>query len=583
MIATPDRFAELGALVDVMADRELKPEEDARLEQLVADDISLRRYYLERVFLVGQLQWECDLAGRAATIALTGRTGGSQVLSVVDRLRKSPSLNGGGALGHGRRGWGVPHRRVGLSMAVAFGAMIGVLVVLAVWVAPSFRGRAGVEGPSAMPVARLSGAVKAKWRKGDRTLEIGDVCSQGEEIHLVEGLIEVEFFRGAKAVVEGPAVLAFSDANNGYLESGKLVAAVPRRAVGFCLDTPLSRVTDLGTEFGVIVEPSRAVDVFVYEGTVEVEPRGADSHLNASGTKRRLSAGQSLRVSSEGTVEPNTVAEPKQLVRHLPEGTGDAQGSDAYAQAVLASKPLAYWRFEETEGDWAVDSSGNGNDAEYGEKVWRGVRGMACKAFAGFESGNRAAGFPGKGYQYKDCVSARLARLPDEYSVELWMCNARPNDERDVTGVFFSRAANQRSDSVGDHLSIRGACTPMTAGHLACYNGRNYRASLVSRSALRPQQWYYVVFVRQDDNIRVFLDGEETPQISGPADYPLLPDSDRIHIGIRNNGEYSFCGRIDEVAIYDRPLSFEEIAGHYMTAIGAKVNEEKTSKNKKEN
>ena len=37
----------------------------------------------------------------------------------------------------------------------------------------------------------------------------------------------------------------------------------------------------------------------------------------------------------------------------------------AYAQAVLADDPVAYWRFDETSGVNARDFSGHGHDATY--------------------------------------------------------------------------------------------------------------------------------------------------------------------------------------------------------------------------
>ena len=436
-------------------------------------------------------------------------------------------------------------------------------------------------GSAGREVARIVEMRDVRWNAASET-PVNSRLHVGDQLEFSAGLMQIEYRTGVRLIVEGPAALRIDGPNKVGMDVGRLAAEVATAAVGFRVDTPAATIVDLGTEFATVVEQSHACDVFVYQGTIEVEPLAADGR--PSGAKHRLVAGQSLRISAERTVEPNAASDPEQIVRRMPQ-VGNGNGSDAYAQAVLASKPLAYWRFEETQGDRAADASGNGNHAEYGEKVWRGVRGVTGKTFSGFESGNCAAGFPGKTYrpdenlpvEYNDCVIAQLAKIPDDYSVELWVYSARRSDDRDVSGYFFSRGANQQRDSVGDHLSIRGAFTPLTAGHIACYNGVDRRASLVSRSALRPQRWYYVVLVRQDDNIRVYLDGEETPQISGPADCSLLPDSSRIYVGIRNDGMFSFRGRIDEVAIYDRPLSLEEVAGHYTAAVGEKTNGEGAS------
>jgi Concanavalin A-like lectin/glucanases superfamily len=41
--------------------------------------------------------------------------------------------------------------------------------------------------------------------------------------------------------------------------------------------------------------------------------------------------------------------------------------STSYRESVLAAKPLAYWRLDETKGSTAHDSSGNGHDATYSD------------------------------------------------------------------------------------------------------------------------------------------------------------------------------------------------------------------------
>ena len=80
------------------------------------------------------------------------------------------------------------------------------------------------------------------------------------------------------------------------------------------------------------------------------------------------------------------------------------------------------------------------------------------------------------------------------------------------------------------------------------------------------QSWHHVALVRDGTNLAVYLDGRLEPEISGGTAPP--PATDQVFIGGRSDGQYNFEGRIDEVAIYTRTLSAEEIHAHYQAATG---------------
>jgi len=71
------------------------------------------------------------------------------------------------------------------------------------------------------------------------------------------------------------------------------VAFVPEQAVGFVVDTPLGRVRDLGTEFGVAVDGPEMVDVVVFTGLVEVHQEGAKAVRLGTDEGRKLRRGKS--------------------------------------------------------------------------------------------------------------------------------------------------------------------------------------------------------------------------------------------------------------------------------------------------
>ncbi len=64
----------------------------------------------------------------------------------------------------------------------------------------------------------------------------------------------------------------------------------------------------------------------------------------------------------------------------------------------------------------------------------------------------------------------------------------------------------------------------------------------------------------------VYLNGNITPEIHGEADIGHPSGVRQVFIGGRNDNFANFEGKIDEVAIYDRALSADEVAKHFKLA-----------------
>jgi hypothetical protein len=85
----------------------------------------------------------------------------------------------------------------------------------------------------------------------------------------------LSFDDGAKVIVEGP--IEFLPLTSGHLQlrRGRLMATVPKEAIGFTVSTPTSQVVDLGTEFEVSVKQTGASEIVVQKGEIEVMPATA--------------------------------------------------------------------------------------------------------------------------------------------------------------------------------------------------------------------------------------------------------------------------------------------------------------------
>ncbi len=212
----------------------------------------------------------------------------------------------------------------------------------------------------------------------------------------------------------------------------------------------------------------------------------------------------------------------------------------AYAEAVLAAKPLAYWRLEEWSGPTAFDATGHHHNAAYESGVARWLDGPSSPAFSGTGVINRCPHFAG------GRLSATLKELKETYTVEFWFWNGLPNDAHPVTGYLFSRG--------GESLALGG--TASGPGKLAF-------GSLVGPTMVAPKTWNHVVLVREGSRVAVYLNGHPEPEISGTA---AVEQSKSVFIAGDAARMAAFEGKMDEVAVYGHALSPGEIQNHYQRA-----------------
>ncbi|MDC0934804.1 neutral/alkaline non-lysosomal ceramidase N-terminal domain-containing protein [Pirellulales bacterium] len=232
----------------------------------------------------------------------------------------------------------------------------------------------------------------------------------------------------------------------------------------------------------------------------------------------------------------------------------------AYARAVVKSKPAAFWRLGEIAGDRARDSVG-GHHARYEHRYALFLAGAAHKGLAGGPRGNRAVQIVG------GRVKATAPALADIYTVEMWFWNALPTDNRAITGYLFSRGADGKAGAPGDHFGIGGTFMPEAAGRLIVYNGDEANTLLVGKTSIAPRTWNHVAFLRNGDRVQVFLNGNTTPEIDGRVAATFDAQRDPWFLGGRSDDRFNFEGRLDEVALYDRALTADEIAAHCDVAV----------------
>ena len=223
------------------------------------------------------------------------------------------------------------------------------------------------------------------------------------------------------------------------------------------------------------------------------------------------------------------------------------------AEAIAAVRPAAWWRMDEMAAPHAIDSSPHHHDAVYEPGVVFFLAGPRSDAFCLMFETNRAAHFAG------GRLTARLPELNDHYSVSLWIWNGMPNDGRSTAGWMMSRDNNHGLSPHGDHLGIGGTAT--VPGKLIFQHGDStgLHHPLIGKTTIDRWTWNHVVLIREGTTIRVYLNGNAAPEIQQDS-VPVSPEElKQFYFGGRSDNADNWEGRLDEIAVFDRALTPDEV------------------------
>lgn len=240
------------------------PEDFQRLESLVRTDPEARRVYFEyimmavcmrekKIFTSRQLH---DESRRSFDPDLWATLLEEEKNAPVVQLQKTPPP----------APVPVPHdhkhtaRQINkLSLAAAILSAAALIFIIAYTNVTSLR--------TIEPVAEVIDTYNAVWQDASQAPRKGSVLYNTDPRQkLLSGLVKVRFNTGAEVIIEGPAFYACKAPDQMTLSRGKAFAHIPLSASGFMINTPASKIIDLGTEFGVEIDDQGNSLVQMYKG-----------------------------------------------------------------------------------------------------------------------------------------------------------------------------------------------------------------------------------------------------------------------------------------------------------------------------
>ncbi len=311
MSSSEDTFRDLRELIEKALDGSISPEEQVRLDSCIVNSLEQRQYYCEYLYMtIGLMRlhdyvpvtgvrkydrlyfdslWNAlILEEESAPEVITEET---EEMVEADQETDTQKVN-----------------KFSLGMAAACLAVL-LFILTSAHIYQLFIPK---------EIATLSTSLDATLFTNNQTVIPGArLTNQKNPLFLQTGLIEIMFDGGAKVLLEAPATFRLKSASRMVLRTGQLFALVPESARGFIVETPNSRIIDMGTEFGIQVKQDGTSDLHMFKGSAALT---SDSGSRAKKTLT-LKAGQAKRVDTSGQARDIPIKE-QAFVRHFYSDTG---------------------------------------------------------------------------------------------------------------------------------------------------------------------------------------------------------------------------------------------------------------------
>lgn len=417
--------------------------------------------------------------------------------------------------------------------------------------------------------ARLVRSTACLWQGEFATTHTVDRgVTSGETLNLLEGVAEFDLnwlqAGSAEFSLEGPAAMVLSSQGMPILHFGRLTASIRAGRRPFELETSTGRLLlrDAGS-IGISAFGSEA-EIHVFDGSAEFEPAwllDPDQRSHAE----RIESGESIRIRANEfgqLVITRQAADKAFFAAELSMASDPLIIPPSYVEAIKKASPIGYWRFERETWPEIPNEMGAGLTCHLEGRL--GIIGNQLNQSLEFGVTDP------DGRILSSDVLDRVIR--DQYSIEFWIKPSHYHVGAVVSLVGQPEVARD-VDAHGMLVELGGAGRIPTAVH---HPGRirflhRYPASddtqlgtsCYSTEAYSLRRWQHVVAVKDGTAMRLYVNGR---LVGEDADDSQLPPGLRLLVGqlYPTRRVRPYIGQLDELALYDRALTSEEVQAHYL-------------------
>jgi hypothetical protein len=551
-------FHDLEPLLTAIANGWGTPEEIARVDAALREDETLRAQ---------AAAWYCDeaLLHQEATL-LDALVGNPPVYELTAGLRSEPiSMPARIGRTRARSRW-LP------TLAIAALACALLLSVTA-WLGSRSN---MIDVSATADGVRLTKATGCVWDVAEGAVppRLGNALKGGDRLRLVEGIAELQFALNeaiCNARLQGPVSAVLQSDGMPLLISGRMVMDV-RVFNGTCsIETPVGTIElTENASFGMTVQEG-VLEIHVFDGSVPLPFSRLRSQL-ASESRHFVSEGEAVIVHSPLAATPNIerrAADAELFAEERSMSTDRLDLGRGYAEQVLASKPVSYWRFAEITNDSFQNEVKDGLLLLLGGDVATVVQGR-----------NRVIEFGmtrRSGYLYTEDMWPQQPL--GEFSLEVWVKPSHFHNSAVFGLVSWDKADTHRERHAmllelgGPERLFDTSALPNSLRYLlrdppSGIPDFEFGSSI--QNVYQVRRWQHIAYVKHSDQLKLYFNGK---QIASEECQGVLTAGQRLVCGSLyfHRVARPFVGQLDELALYDRALSNKEVESHYRTGIMSEV------------
>ena len=221
---------------------------------------------------------------------------------------------------------------------------------------------------------------------------------------------------------------------------------------------------------------------------------------------------------------------------------GESEWSEtwSFTTTLSSSDLVALFKMEVGSGSTLIDNSGYLNNAAVkGTPVWiNGMEGQAIR-------------FSGSG-QYATVPHNASLDMTYAVTIAAWM-----KPERMATQYVVKKATNGSTDGYELSMSSTGQIFFRINQKSS---GNTYRLDSKVKYPVDGNTWMHAAATYDGAYIRLYIDGTENAVMPLSSPVPINNNSLPLSIAAESNGVYPYKGALDEVYLYNRALSADEIS-----------------------